>query len=223
MHAFDLIIFDADGTLVDTETDVHISLNLALEALDLPLISIKTARKAIGPGPHDFLRYVLGEHNLHRGQEFREAFRPIYHEHCADHTAPFEGIIPLLEQLKKKRIKTAVATNKARKSTDYIFRKLGLDHFFDLIVARDEVKNPKPEPDMLFESCKKLAVAPHRTLMLGDTDNDILAARSAGIKSCLALWGYSHTMDELIQMADFAVHRPLELLHIIKNEITENV
>ena len=223
MHAIDLVIFDLDGTLVDTQKDVFISLNLALEQINLPLISLETAKKAIGPGPDEFLRYVIGESNLHRGEDFRNAFRPIYSERCADHAALFDGISALLSELKKAGIKLAVATNKARSGTDPILRVLEIEHFFDIIMTRDEVENPKPKPDMLLAACERLEIETNRALMLGDTDNDILAAEAAGVKSCLALWGYFHQMDELKKIADFAVEHPLHVLEFVEKEIIENV
>lgn len=223
MCAFDLILFDVDGTLVDTQQDVYISLNLALEEMDLPNISIDTAKLAIGPGPKDFLKYVLGEENLYRAQEFRSAFRPIYWARCADHAELFPGMTQLLEKLKEQNIKLGVATNKARFGTDVIFKALKIHKSFDIIMTRDEVENAKPNPEMILSACKALNVFPERTLMLGDTDNDILAAQAAGAKSCLALWGYSNEMEKLKKLADFAVRHPLDLLQLSEKEIMQNV
>jgi len=223
MPDFDLVLFDVDGTLVDTQQDVYISLNLALQEIGLPQISMHTAKLAIGPGPKDFMKFVLGEENLYRAQEFRAAFRPIYWERCADHAELFPGMTQLLDDLKEQNIKTGVATNKARFGTDVIFKALDVQKYFDIIMTRDEVEKPKPEPDMILTACKTMNVAPERTLMLGDTDNDLLAARSAGAKSCLALWGYANDMDRLEGLADFSVQHPLHLLHVIKKEIMQHV
>ncbi len=223
MPTFDLVIFDLDGTLVDTETDVYNSLNLALEKMALPRITLDTAKKAIGPGPNEFIKHVLGEHNLHRAEEFRDIFRPIYWRHCTDHSKLFDGIMPLLIELKNKRIHLAIATNKARSGTDPILQALNVLDFFHLIMTRTEVENPKPAPDMILAACERLNVPPEKTLMLGDTDNDILAARAAGVKSALALWGYSDHKQALTKLASFAVDHPLKVLELIESEIPENV
>ena len=223
MPDFDLILFDVDGTLVDTQQDVYISLNLALQEIGLPQISIRTAKLAIGPGPKDFMKYVLGEENLYRTQALRAAFRPIYWERCADHVVLFSGMMQLLVELRECAIKLGVATNKARFGTDVIFKAHDVQNSFDLIMTRDEVEKPKPDPEMISFACNKLNAAPERTLMLGDTDNDILAAKAAGVKSCLALWGYSNQMEKLKEEADFAVQHPLGLLSLTEKEIIEHV
>ena len=223
MQNIELVIFDLDGTLVDTEKDIYISLNLALEQIDLPQISLDTAKKAIGPGPDEFLRYVLGEEKLHRSEDFRNAFRPIYTHRCADNAKAFDGIDSLLTELKRLDIKLAIATNKARTGTDPILKALDIENFFDIVMTRNDVEKPKPEPDMLLIACEKLKINPQHALMLGDTDNDILSARSAGIKSCLALWGYSNEMEKLKILADYSVDEPMHVLRILDNETKENV
>ena len=94
---------------------------------------------------------------------------------------------------------------------------------FDLIMTRDEVKNPKPAPDMIIAACEALNIAKERALMLGDTDNDILAAQAAQIKSCLALWGYSNDMAELAKLSDHSAEHPMQVLHFITNNEKMNV
>jgi len=222
MQQFDLVIFDLDGTLIDTSVDVHICLNLTLEQMGLPTIDMAAAKQAIGPGPDHFTKYVLsGEAN--RAEEFHQIFRPIYWERCADNAEPFEGIQELLLELQDKGIKRAVATNKADRGTHIVLNALELAHHFDIILSRDDVENHKPAPDMLLKACQELDVHPDNALMLGDTDNDILAANSASIKSALALWGFSDHFDELKKISTFAVEHPLDVLEIIENEMVLNV
>jgi len=222
MQHFELVIFDLDGTLVDTAVDVHISLNLALEEMGLPHISMETAKLAIGPGPADFIKYVLGEANLSRKDEIRRLFRSIYRQRCTDHAQLFEGIGEVLETLQEANVKLAVATNKARASTDFILHALEIDSFFHRTITRNEVENPKPHPDMILKLCSDLEISPQKTMMVGDTDNDILAAQAAGVKSCVARWGYSHHMDQLIAMADYALSQPAELLECVENRVLQD-
>lgn len=222
MQHFDLVIFDLDGTLVDTSVDVHICLNLALEQMNLPTIDMAAAKQAIGPGPAHFIKYVLGG-AADRAEEFHEVFRPIYWERCADHAEPFDGIIELLLELHDKNIKCAAATNKAHEGTQAVLNALELAHHFDIIISRDDVENHKPAPDMLLKACDELDIHPVRALMLGDTDNDILAANAASMKSALALWGFSDHFDELKKISTFAVEYPLDVLDIIESELVINV
>ena len=222
MQHIDLVIFDLDGTLVDTATDVHICLNMTLEHMGLPTISLESAKQAIGPGPKHFLKYVLGD-RAELADDFHKIFRPIYFSRCVDNAEPFDGIIELLQDLRDKDIKTAVATNKAQQGTDAVLKGLELESYFDIILSRDDVEKPKPAPDMLLKVYSRLAISPNNVLMLGDTDNDILAANAARVKSCLALWGFSDHFDELKKISTYAIEHPLQLLDIVESKVVDYV
>jgi len=214
MNKFDHIIFDLDGTLCDSIPDIHTSINFSLAQMNLPAVSEHQVRKAVGPGPDVFSRIILGEDNLTRFDEFRDIFRPHYIDSCTNESKPFDGIVALLDQLTEYKL--SVATNKGRTVTHMMLKDLGLLPYFDFIATRDCVEKPKPEPDMIFHICSELNVSPERSLFIGDTDNDILAASRAGVFSCVALWGYSNHFDELTKIADFTAASPKECLNIIK-------
>jgi phosphoglycolate phosphatase len=218
MTQFDLVIFDLDGTLVDTLPDVHASINKTLVQLDLPQVQVEQTMRAIGPGPEEFIKFILSSENLHRAPDFYEAFRKIYGRHSSDTSELFAGMPTLLKQLKKGNVRLALATNKSRPDTEPLIAKFRLDQLFDIILTRDDVQNPKPAPDMLLKACRLLNVSPQRTLMLGDTDNDILAAQKADILSCLALWGYSDFCD-LHLLADYTAENAKAVLTIIKEKV----
>ncbi|MBN1479869.1 HAD-IA family hydrolase [candidate division KSB1 bacterium] len=222
MPQTELVIFDLDGTLVDTATDVHLCLNLALQEMNLPLISLETAKKAIGPGPKEFVKYVLAD-RVDLAEEFVQIYRPFYMKHCADNAELYDGIIELLRELQANRIKMAVATNKTHRATEIVLRALAIDSCFDVVVARDQVAQPKPAPDMLLHICERLNILPKNALMLGDTDNDILAANAAEIRSCLALWGFSEHFEALKKISTFSAEYPLQVLDIIESEIVQHV
>ena len=116
----------------------------------------------------------------------------------------------------------AVATNKARQATDAVLNGIELNGYFDIILSRDEVELPKPAPDMLLQACHQLSISPDRTMMLGDTDNDILAAKAAEIKSCLALWGFSDHYETLKPLSTYAIEHPLQLLDIIESKVFQH-
>jgi phosphoglycolate phosphatase len=222
MPAFDLVIFDLDGTLVDTLPDVHESINKTLVQLDLPQVPVEQTTKAIGPGPEEFIKFILSSENLHRAPDFYDAFRAIYSQHSSDTSEMFAGMQNLIRQLKKEKVRLALATNKARLDTEPLIAKFGLDQLFDIILTRDDVQNPKPAPDMLLKACRLLNVSPQRTLMLGDTDNDIIAAQNADILSCLALWGYSDFCD-LHLLADYTAENATDVMQIIMEKVYQNV
>ncbi|MBN1543818.1 HAD-IA family hydrolase [candidate division KSB1 bacterium] len=213
MKNFSLYIFDLDGTLLDTAPDVHHSINLALSRLGLPLISLEKTKKAIGPaGADNFSRHTLGENAKHRIDELLAVFRTIYWDNCCRMTRPFPGIADLLEEM--DGLKRVVASNKSLPYTERILDCLGIKEKFDLILGPENVASPKPKPDMLHAALAHFSLRPHQALMIGDTDNDLLAAKAAGIPDCGVLWGYSaaETLNQLQPV--FLINKPLEVLKL---------
>ncbi len=210
---FEAIIFDLDGTLVDTAPDVWRSANHTLRLMGLREITLEQAQRSIGPGPDNFARIVLPQGQLDRFDEFISLFRQHYADHCLDNTQPFPGVIQLLQQL--DFIRKAVASNKPRVYTEKILDQLGLMPFFDTVVGPEDVQRVKPEPDMLLLAAQRLEARPARTLMVGDTDNDILAARRAGMPTCAVTYGYSPKTVLLALRPDYLIDSPLDLLEVL--------
>lgn len=210
---FRAIIFDFDGTLVDTAPDVLRCANLTLRELGMRTITLEQARRSIGPGPDNFARIVLPEGQQHRFDEFIQIFRKHYDEHCLDHTRPFPGVPELLERL--NGVPKAVASNKPKVYIRRILEELGLAPHFQVIIGPEDVTRLKPNPDMLLAAANALEVRPEEALMVGDTDNDVLAARAAGMKVCAVMWGYSPL--ETLQKAapDFLIRSPEELESLV--------
>jgi phosphoglycolate phosphatase len=209
-----LIIFDLDGTLLDTVLDVHNSINYALSEMGLAGIPLTRTRSAVGPGNEEFARIALGEENLHRMREFFSIYRPHYAGNCLENTRPFPGIMELLE--KTGNYKRAVATNKPLEGSLPILNRLDLAGFFDAIVGPELVDRVKPAPDMIHYCLDRLGVPASQALVLGDTANDIRAANSAGTVSCLAGWGYAAHSDEITELADYVVGHPDEICGILE-------
>ena len=207
------IIFDLDGTLVDTAPDVLQSANHTLRKLGMREITLEEARRSIGPGPDNFARIVLPEGQLHRYDEFIRLFRQHYRDHCLDTTRPFPGVPEVLEAL--VGVPKAVASNKPREYTQAILQALELSRHFDTVVGPEDVARVKPAPDMLLLAARRLGVDPAQTLMVGDTDNDVLAARSAGMPVCAVTWGYSPEEHLRSLHPDFLIDEPFQLLEIV--------
>ena len=216
------MIFDLDGTVVDTLFEVHQAINLALDQLNLPRVRLENSRKAIGPGPDEFIKYILLPEHLHHSQAFYAAFAEIYRRINATAAELFDGMAPLLDQL-KGNYALAMATNKARVNTQPLIEKFGLDRWFQLIVTRDEAARPKPEPDMLLSICRHFDIEPQRSLMVGDTDNDVISAAAAKMPCALALWGYSDHFEQLSKIADFSISHPLDLLNLVNHSKDRHV
>jgi phosphoglycolate phosphatase len=213
---FDLVIFDLDGTLLDTAPDIHNCVLETLNTMGLPPIHISETKKAIGPNHETFAKIVMGHSPSNNAAAFFHIFRPLYIKNCAVKTRPFPGIVNLLEELKD--IKLAVATNKMLSLSQSILKQLDLLEMFELVVGPELVNKPKPEPDMVLYCAEKLDTVPAKTLLLGDTDNDILATNAAGAKSCLAGWGYSNHQEKLSSISDYCIKNPIDLLNIIKSK-----
>lgn len=183
---------------------------------------MEDSRRAIGPGPDEFIKYILAPEHLQYSQAFYGVFAEIYHRTNATTAEFFDGMGELLSRL-KGNYALAIATNKARVNTQPLIEKLLLDRWFDLIITRDEATRPKPEPDMLLACCEHFGVSPARALMIGDTDNDVLAALAAEMPSALALWGYSDHLLRLSRIADFSLSHPLQLLDLLNGEGASHV
>jgi phosphoglycolate phosphatase len=212
-NSFDLYIFDLDGTLLDTLTDVHQCINLTLKHMGLDTISRSQAQKALGPSGETFARITLGAGRTQRLDEFLIYFRPLYFRRCLENTHPFPGIVSALQHL-DSRIR-AIATNKPLSGTVHLLNGLNMLQHFHLIVGPEMVTHLKPHPDMIHYALAHCDATPRRTLMIGDTENDLYAAEAAGIRSCLACWGYSERMEELRERADYAIDDPGELLDLV--------
>ncbi|MDZ7374515.1 MAG: HAD-IA family hydrolase [candidate division KSB1 bacterium] len=217
-HAmFQAVIFDLDGTLVDTAPDVHKCANLTLQKFGMRTISLEEAKRSIGPGPDNFARIVLPEDQRHRYNEFIGVFRIFYDRHCLDSTRPFPGVRETLEQLTESAgVPLAVASNKPKVYTMRILEALDLARFFRVVLGPEDAPRLKPAPDMLLAASAALGISPSRALMVGDTDNDILAARSAGMLVCAVTWGYSTRQELALHAPDFLIDRPQELLQVCR-------
>jgi len=207
------ILFDLDGTLVHTAPDVHRAINYARGELGLPPLSLAQALKAIGPGSDRFAQTVLGDEHAHLLEGYLEIFRPYYLQICAENSRPFPGIVELLEALRSYRL--AVVTNKRLVQSQALLETIDLMDYFDLLVGPELVDHIKPAPDMIHYALDQLGLAPGQALMVGDTDNDLLAARAAGVTNCAVTWGYSDT-DFIRSLApDHLIDKPDELLPIL--------
>jgi len=213
---YKLILFDLDGTLLDTAPDVHACINWTMAKMNLPLLSLEEAKRAIGPGTNNFFRAVMRTEEEHRLAEFMALFRPFYRQNCLVQSRPFEGVIELLEGL--SRFDKAVVSNKSLIVTETIIGGLGLKRFFRMLTGPECVEHIKPAPDMIHLCMRRLRCLPEETLVVGDTDNDVLAAQAAGTAICAAGWGYARQEELLALQPDFYVRTPAELKNLILDE-----
>ena len=217
------VLFDLDGTLVNSIDDLADSCNYALEKLGLPTHETEKFRYFVGNGIPDLMKRILPDdkRDTEIYDEIFEIFWERYSNHFVDKTCAYDGIKPLIAKLKEMGIKVAVISNKAEFFTLQVVEKC-LGDVFDRVYGKREGYLPKPDPKLTLELLKDLGVDASECLLVGDSGMDMATSVNVGCKGVGVLWGF-RTKDELLQNgADYIVRNPNEIIGIIKeinNEI----
>lgn len=209
---YEVIIFDLDGTLLDTLDDLHASVNAALAAFSYPLRTREEVRGFVGNGIAKLIERALGG----KTQDFEavlDAFKTHYGAHCTDKTQAYAGIDSLLQALKDRGIKAAVVSNKA----DFAVQKLAKEYFGDLLctsVGEDEAHGirKKPAPDSLLKVLERLGVAKENAVYVGDSEVDIQTAANAGVDCISVTWGFKDREFLIENGASVLIDTPDEIL-----------
>ena len=187
-----LAIFDLDGTLLDTLDDLTDATNVALRENGYPIHTKKEICAFVGDGIKKLIERAVP---LHAGQQdiarVFAAFVAYYTAHCADKTAPYEGIIPLLHALRAAGVKTAVLSNKADHATKALCN-LYFAGLFDVVVGERESEGipKKPAPDGVFAIMRECGTAACDTVYIGDSEVDLVTAKNAGTHVISVAWGF---------------------------------
>lgn len=210
-----MLIFDLDGTLLNTVKDLHIALNYALKTHNFPEKTIAETQMLLGNGIDILVAGALpnGKNNP-KFTETYTTFKEYYSQHLNDYTAPYSGIIPLLQELKSRNIKMGIVSNKF----DEGVKALAQQYFSNLIDnaqgTSDTVKK-KPAPDAVYALIKKLHAENEKNIYVGDSDVDIETAKNAHIPCISVSWGFrSRAFLESIG-ANPLIDRPEDLLKYI--------
>lgn len=221
-----LVIFDFDGTLVDSVRDVANSIAYATHTAGGLLLeqapSLEEVLPHMGRSLEEMFTALLPTTQHSSIPACVNAYRNHYRKNCTQTTAPFPGILPLLTELGANGIRLAIASNKNQPVISYVVEQLGLTAYFDLVQGVDNFPG-KPSPVMLHVVLKKLGLEATQAIMVGDTDNDVLAAQRAGVTVCAVGWGGAWTDEQLNELQpDFVAKTVLELQAILQ-ELTLNV
>ncbi|BFU94601.1 MAG: putative Phosphoglycolate phosphatase [Nitrospira sp.] len=209
----DLLIFDLDGTLIESKWDIAASVNLTLAELGLPERPLEEIFGFVGDGVKKLLRQAVGESNPDRFDEALRVFRGHYLAHCLDRTRFYPGIEPALQHF--GRTSKAVATNKSIEFTNVILQGLGAQHF-QFVVGGDNGFGLKPEPGMLLHIMERLQAVPDRTVLVGDSTNDINGGHNAGIRVCAVGYGMGNRERMTACRPDWFIERPEQLMEIFE-------
>lgn len=209
------VLFDLDGTLLDTLPDIALSLNQSLAAFGYPACPLDRVRSYVGDGAEKLIERATGEGKEKSGSVY-EDFRARYGNSPQSLTEPYEGILPLLHSLKEKGVKLAIVTNKPQEATDFIVRKF-FSGLFDFVGGDSGMFPVKPDPALARYCALTLRVPLKECVFVGDGEADVLTAKNAGMKGVSALWGY-RTREELERAgADTFANDREELAKILEN------
>jgi phosphoglycolate phosphatase len=190
-----LVVFDLDGTLIDTAPDLVDTLNLILAREALPAVPFAAARNMIGGGARTMIeRGLAADGRASTREEVDRLYRDFvahYSDHIADRSRPFPGLEAALDQLAEAGWRFAVCTNKLEGLSVRLLDALSLSARFDAICGQDTFGVQKPHPDILLRTIERAGGAPDRAVMIGDSATDINVARAAAVPVIAVDFGYT--------------------------------
>ena len=208
------VIFDLDGTLVDTASEIAAALNRTLEELGLAPLEQGAVEAMIGKGVRTLVERALAQVEggaLIEVDPAVERFEAHYAQTVGTDARLFAGVLPGLRRLAEGGLAMSVVTNKPRFFTEMLLQRLEIETFFRGVVAGDDGIRRKPHADMLLAACERMGSQPAQSLMVGDSENDVIAARSAGCPVWCVPYGYNEgrgpetlACDRLVETVDEA-------------------
>ncbi|MEL7655115.1 MAG: HAD family hydrolase [Bacillota bacterium] len=214
---YDTILFDLDGTLLNTLDDLADSVNAVLEKEACALRTKDEIRDFIGDGVK-----MLMKRSLPKESDEKEIlrclaqFREIYMENMLNQTKPYDGILDLLEKLKSMGMKIGVVSNKLDEATKELC-KLFFEGNVDAAIGDSQKRKKKPAPDNVFEALNQLHSSQDKTLYVGDSNVDMKTAKNAGLACVGVTWGYRSKEVLLEEGADYIIDEPNQLIELIEN------
>ncbi len=213
MKSIKLIIFDLDGTLIDSKLDIAASVNHTLNELGFPELSVETIVKYIGKGLGYLIKSTMGTESEEELNRARSIFIEHYKKHSLDNTVLFPGVLEVLQYFNDKY--KAIITNKKTALTNHIIKELGIHDMFDIIIGGGDYPGAKPCPDSTNDTLKKSGAKKDEAIIVGDMHIDIETGRNAGILTCGVTYGLGDrkTLEDL--NPDYLINNLPELKDII--------
>ncbi len=216
-----LIVFDLDGTLLNSLEDLADSANWVLEQHGFPTHPVDAYRYFVGDGVRKLIERILPqeERTEARIEQCRQEFVAYYKVHMEDKTSVYEGITELLVELKNRGLKIAVATNKVHIAVKPLMEKYFPEIRFDSMIGQREGVPVKPAPQIMFDILRETGCEPSEALHVGDTATDMQLAHNAGVTPVGVLWGYRPLKELQEAGAKFIIEKPEELLGLVHEYI----
>ncbi len=206
------VLFDLDGTLLDTAPDMAAAFNALRHAEGLAPLPFAAIRPHVSHGALRLIEVGFGCTSGPRFEELRGRFLAIYRADIATHTRPFDGLLALLDRLEQERIAWGIVTNKPGWLTVPLLAAVGLDVRAGCIVSGDTVAQRKPHPLPLLHAAQLLACEPRDCVYVGDAERDVVAGRAAGMRTVVAAFGYLGEDDDPASWGpDAIMSRPQQL------------
>lgn len=211
------VLFDLDGTLVDSAPDLAAAADRMRTDRGLPSLPFADYRPLVGAGARGMVGVAFGITPADPGFEaLREEFLDNYERSLTERTLPFEGVPEMLAQLQRQGLLWGVVTNKATRFTEPLTQAMPLFASAGVIVSGDTTPHPKPYPAPLLEAARRLGVAPGVCVYVGDDERDIVAGRAAGMATVAATYGYLGARSDTAQWgADAEIYSPSALLQLL--------
>ncbi len=212
------VIFDLDGTLINTIADIAKAINISLQIYGYETYDISSFNKFIGDGILKLCERVLpvDARTTENIIKIKEEFFKQYEKCCTEKTIPYVGIDRLIETLKDNGYYQAVASNKPDFFTKKIVSHFFKDEYFSVVLGQTEIREKKPSPQIIFDIAKELKVELDEIVFVGDSDVDIKTAQNAGVVSIGCEWGFRGANELKTAGANYLVSEPIEIYNIIK-------
>lgn len=215
-----LVMFDLDGTMLDTAPQIAEAANRMLVALGKPMLPQAQIATYIGEGVQNLIKRCLtGSVQVEPEADLFAQAQPLYHDFYtanATQSQPFAGVVPALQQLKKQGYRLACVTNKPEKFTLPLLQQAGLADFFEVIISGDSLPKKKPDPLPLLHICQKLGVLPAEAVLVGDSETDIQAAHAAGCFVVTVPYGYNQGREIDVATVDATVQQLTEVVNLLE-------
>lgn len=217
MKKIRFIIFDLDGTLIDSSKDLTSALNKTLNDFNIASVNEQEVTKSIGSGIRNLLESILRENSITSIADAREFFQSHYSSLLTEKTFVYDGMIEFLQGTSD--IQKVVLTNKSNVFVDQIMTSLNLRKYFSAVYGLESFPTNKPDPGPIHQIAKIHQVSLDQMIIIGDTEADIMAGRAAGIKTCAVSWGYGDYPHIKELEPTYWAHETADLIELISKGV----
>ncbi|MEY3371612.1 MAG: hypothetical protein RLZZ537_80 [Pseudomonadota bacterium] len=208
-----LVLFDLDGTLLDSARDLYAAMEMLLAEKGEPSVDFAVFRPVVSKGARAMLKRSFARADEQQREALLPEFLAHYESALAAHSRLFDGVAEVLSQIEAQSSRWGIVTNKPFYLAQPLVEKLGWSQRSAILLGGDSLPRKKPDPDQLLHACAVLGVKPEQVVYVGDDERDVQAANAAGMRSIGALWGYRPDDDDPERwQADELAELPLDLI-----------